>query len=128
MQTMENSISSKGVSTVEHLAIAGLGLLGSIFGSAVISILGIILAIRSYPNTDEYGAALVGGFCGSVISIPIGIFVGVFVGEYIFNRLTSRNAQRPALSACAVAFLVSAVVSAVSLVPIGIVFFALGHI
>ena len=113
---------------MERLAIAGLALLGSIFGSAVISIVGVILANRSYPNTDEYGAALVGGFCGSVISIPIGIFVGVIVGENLFNRLTSRNAQRPALSACAVAFLISTVASGVSLVPIGFVFFALGHI
>lgn len=126
---MENNNDNHLMSVPELLAVWGLAFAGGSLGSIVIGILGVFLAIHSYPNTKiEHGAALVGALCGSIFSIPIGIFVGGAIGVLIFNRLLKRNSQRPALPASVSAFVISAMISGVSLVPIGFLFFALGHI
>ena len=126
---MENTNQSKGLRVPELLAVWGLAFAGGTLGSIVIGILGVRLAYVSYPNVGPaHGAALVGAVCGSFLSIPIGIFVGGVAGVFIYNFLSKRNSRRPALPAGAVAFVIGALISGVSLVPIGFLFFALGHI
>ena len=126
---MENTNQIKGMRVPELLAVWGPAFLGGTLGSIIIGFLGIRLTYISYPNSDlAHGAAIVGALFGSLFSIPIGIFVGGVAGVFLYNFLSKRNSQRPALPAGAVAFLISALISGVSLVPIGILFFALGHI
>lgn len=128
---MENSNSSKGMRVREILAIWGLAFAGSIVGSVIIAILGVIYVTTSNPEANlefERGAALVGAAFGSVCSIPIGLLAGGTAGILVFNRLVKRGSQRPALSASAWAFPIGVLISGVVLVPLGVIFFGLGHI
>ena len=110
------------------LSIPGLAIAGSIAGSAMIGIAGIIAALLAYPNTSEYLTAGVGAVFGSVLSIPLGWIVGLLAGNMIDELALRRTGQRPAALGRASAFVISTLLSAVSLVPIGFFFFALGHI
>ena len=130
-KTMENSNSSKGMHVREILAVWGSAFFGSIVGSVIIAILGTIYVITSNPGANvefERGAALVGAAFGSVCSIPIGLLAGGTAGVLIFNRSVNRNPERPTFSASALAFVIGAIISGVILVPLGFIFFGLGHI
>lgn len=126
---MEITGQSKGERVPALLAIWGPAFLGSFLGSIIIGILGVILARVSYPNVElEQGAALVGAVCGPCFSIPVGVFVGGVVGKSIYSFLSRRNSLRPFLLTSIAAFVTGALASAVTLIPIGFVFFGLGHI
>ena len=101
---------------------------GSIVGSFLIGLLGVILAMVTYPNTQEYSAALIGGLFGSCLSIPAGILVGGFAGSIIADIYLRRRGERPGFLAGAGAFVMAALASGVSLVPIGFFVFGLAHI
>jgi hypothetical protein len=126
---MEITNQRKGMPVPDLLAVWGAAFLGGTLGSVVIGLIGIRLAYVSYPNSElDQGAALVGAVCGSFLSIPIGIFVGGLAGVLIYNFSSRRNSPRPAVPASLAAFMISALIAGVSLVPVGVLFFGLGHI
>lgn len=128
---MEKSSSSKGMHVREIWAVWGFALVGAIVSSVLIAILGTIYVISSNPGANiefERGAALVGAAFGSSCSIPIGLLAGGAGGVLLFNRLVKRSPRRPTKSAAAWAFVIGAIISGVIFVPLGFIFFALGHI
>jgi hypothetical protein len=126
---MESTNERKGMNIPEILAVWGSALVGGLLASIVIGLLGVRFVDISYPNSGfEHGAAIVGAFCGSFFSIPFGMFWGGVAGVVIYNFLSKRNLLRPALPASAAAFVLSALLSGIVLVPIGFLFFGLGHI
>ena len=126
---MEITEQSKGENIPALLAIGGFAFLGSFLGSIIIGILAVILARVSYPNVElEQGAAFVGAVCGSFFSIPVGVFVGGVLGIAIYSFLSLQNSLRPFLWASIAAIVTGALASAVILIPVGFVFFGLGHI
>ncbi len=126
---METTNQNEGMRVPPLLAIWGPAFLGSFLSSIIIGILGVILARVSYPNVElEQGAALVGAVCGSFFSIPVGMFIGGVVGISIYSFLSRRNSLRPFLSASIAAFVTGVLASTVTIIPVGFVFFGLGHI
>ena len=126
---MEITDQRKGMPVPDLLAVWGPVITGGLLGSLVIGILSVYYIDVSYPNSAfEHGAAIVGAFCGSIFSIPTGILGGGVAGVLIYNFLSKRKSLRPAFRAGAAAFAIGALLSAVSLVPIGFIFFGLGHI
>ena len=126
---METTNQNKRMPVPALLAVWGLALLGGTLGSVVIGIVGVLSVMNSYPGVEfEQGAAFVGAFCGSVFSIPTGIFAGGAVGVLIYNFLSKRNSLRPIVVASVAAFVIATVISGLTLIPLGIVFFGLGHI
>lgn len=101
---------------------------GSMLGSILVGILGYYLAQVYYPNTNEAGAALVGAAFGMIFSIPIGFVGGGLVGTMIAAFLVYLNFWRPTLIASASALVMGTLISGVALVPIGFIFFGIGHI
>jgi hypothetical protein len=119
---------TRGTRIGELIAIWGVAGIGSIAGSVIIGIVGVILAIIVYPNTDEWGAALVGAVFGSFLSVPSGMAVGGAAGTIVVYLLLRLNGGHPALVAGVGAFLIGTLVSGAILVPVGFIFFAVGHI
>ena len=118
---------TRGTGILELLLIWGVALGGSSLGSVIIGILGIVLARVTY-NTSEAWAALVGALFGIFLSVPIGVLIGGMVGTLIATLLVYRNFKRPTLIASVSAFVMAAIISGLALVPIGFIFFAIGHI
>lgn len=127
---MEFTEQSKAENIPALLAIGGAAFLGSFLGSITIGILAVILARASYPfNVElEQGAAFVGAVCGSFFSIPFGVFVGGVLGIAIYTFLSRQNSLRAFLFASIAAIVTGALASAAILIPVGFVFFGLGHI
>ncbi|HET8671751.1 MAG TPA: hypothetical protein VFM05_14375 [Candidatus Saccharimonadales bacterium] len=119
---------TKGTRNGELVVVWGAAAGGSIVGSFLMSLLGMILAMVIYPNTEEYAAAFVGGMFGSCVSIPAGIFVGVCVGTVIADILLRLHGGRPGFIASTGAFVTAVLAAGVSLVPVGFLFYGLGHI
>jgi hypothetical protein len=113
---------------IKVLSIWGVAAAGSVVGSVVVGLWGVLATLNAYPHTYEYQAAFVGAGFGSMFSIPIGFFVGSLAGTLIAQLFLRRNWSRLLLAAGASAFVIGAVVSGVSLIPLGFFFFALGHI
>jgi hypothetical protein len=126
---MENTDQRKGMPVPDLLAVWGPAIAGGLLGSLVIGILGVYYIDVSYPDSQfEHTSALLGAFCGSIFSIPIGILGGGVAGVFLYNFLSKRKSLRPAFRAGAAAFVIGALLSGASLVPFGIIFFGLGHI
>ena len=119
---------TRGQRIGELLLIWGVAAGGSIVGSILVGMLGYFLSRVNYPNTNESGAALVGAAFGMLLSVPIGIVGGGLAGTLLAALLLYLNSWRPTLIASAGALVMGAVVSGVALVPIGFVFFGIGHI
>jgi hypothetical protein len=117
-----------GQRILELIWIWGAAASGSVIGSILVGILGYYLAEVNYPNTNESGAALVGAAFGMIFSIPIGIVGGGLAGTMSAALLVYLNSWRPTLIASASALVMGTLSSGVALVPIGFVFFGLGHI
>ncbi|HEX5840580.1 MAG TPA: hypothetical protein VFY26_22260 [Anaerolineales bacterium] len=126
---MDQSESKRIARLAEVSAILVLAFIGGMVGSLAIGIVGVLLTYIYYPNVElEHGAAMVGAFCGSLFSIPIGIAVGGAVGLVIYFALLKLTSLRPVFFASAAAFATGALAAGLALVPIGFVFFGLGHI
>ena len=126
---MENTDQRKLMNVPELLTVWGLAFAGSTLGSLVVGILGVALVYFSYPDVEfEHGAAVVGAVFGSSLRIPFGFFAGGLTGVLTYNFLSKRKSRRPLLFANVAAIVTGALASGLSLIPVGFVFFGLGHI